>query len=212
MVWVIKIPTAQIISVLQTSAKDLERGLILLEIVTAMGTDIEMLIIKQSTNTHTNMFCDIWLKNTLKLYTKYSPSTTTQLLLLLHGQGVYWPAKLNINMNTNPYSPSKNTSFKGLNEYLLKIHFYDTWPPPLKTNEAKSSITPRIWLSWVEDEVLTTVMTWTPVIPMNAIKQPRMAFLSNFFLRKKKENMAVVMMTPPLEICQTLLATIFKAM
>lgn len=41
--------------------------------------------------------------------------------------------------------------------------------------------------------------------------QPMIAFLSNFFLRKKKENIAVVMMTPPLEICQTLLATMFNA-
>jgi hypothetical protein len=30
-------------------------------------------------------------------------------------------------------------------------------------------------------------------------------------LRKKNEKIAVVIMTPPLEICQTLLATMFKA-
>ena len=205
------IPTAQIIKVLQTSANDLDSGLILFDMVTAIGTDIDMLITKHNINTQASMFWDIWLKNTLKLSTRYSPSTMTQLLLLLHGQGVYCPVKLNISMNTNPYSPSKNTNFKGLSEYLLKIHFYETWPPPLKTREAKRSMTPKIWLSWVEEELLKTVITCTPVIPIKAIKQPRMAFLENFFLRKKKENIAVVMMTPPLEICQTLLATIFKA-
>ena len=61
------------------------------------------------------------------------------------------------------------------------------------------------------DDAFATVMISTPVIPTKAMRQPIMAFLSNFFFKKKKEKRAVVIMTPPREICQTLLATIFKA-
>lgn len=48
-------------------------------------------------------------------------------------------------------------------------------------------------------------------MPTKAMAHPMMAFFSNFFLRKKNEKIAVVIITPPLDICQTLLATIFKA-
>lgn len=69
MVTVITIPTAQIIKVLQTSAKDRDKGFILLEIVTAIGTEIEIDMIRQSTNIQTNMFYAICSKNTPKLST-----------------------------------------------------------------------------------------------------------------------------------------------
>lgn len=39
-------------------------------------------------------------------------------------------------------------------------------------------------------------------IPMNASTQPRIADLVIFLPRKIFENIAVVMMTPPLAICQ----------
>lgn len=42
-----------------------------------------------------------------------------------------------------PYSPSKNTNFNGFKEYLLKIHFYDTRPPPLNTSEANNKTIPK---------------------------------------------------------------------
>lgn len=44
------IPTAQMIKVRQTSAKERDKGLILFEIVTAIGTEIEILIIRQTIN------------------------------------------------------------------------------------------------------------------------------------------------------------------
>lgn len=89
---------------------------------------------------------------------KYSPFTITQFFLSLHGQGMNWPIKLRANMAINPKKPSKNTNFRGLNSYLLKIHFYETKPPPLNMREAKSKITPKIWLSCVDDEALNTVI------------------------------------------------------
>lgn len=50
------IPTSQIIRVLHTSAKDLDKGFILFEIVTAIGTEIEIEIINKRMNIHTNIF------------------------------------------------------------------------------------------------------------------------------------------------------------
>lgn len=76
-------------NVLHTSANERDNGLILFDIVTAIGTEIEMLMIKHTMNTQTNMLSLICAKNTLKLYTKNSPSTTTQLLLSLQGHGTY---------------------------------------------------------------------------------------------------------------------------
>ncbi len=58
------IPTAQIINVLQTSANERDNGLILFEIVTAIGTETDMLMIKHKTKIQTNMFYLIWSKNT----------------------------------------------------------------------------------------------------------------------------------------------------
>jgi len=60
---------------------------------------------------------------------------------------------------------------------LLKIHFYETKPPPLNINEARSKSTPKIWLPCVVEEALTTVIIYTPVIPTNAMIQPIIAFL-----------------------------------
>ena len=54
------------------------------------------------------------------------------------------------------------------------------------------------------------MINYTPVIPKKAIIQPLIAFFSIFFFKKKYENIAVVIITPPLDICHTLLATIFK--
>lgn len=90
---------------------------------------------------------------------------------------MYWPVIHKINITINPYNPSKNTNFNGFKLYLLKIHFYETRPPPLKTNDDKSRITPKIWLYCVEDDELTTATTSTPVIPTNAITHPIIAFL-----------------------------------
>jgi hypothetical protein len=53
---VIIIPKSQMISVLQTSANDLEIGFIFLEIVTAIGTDIAIDRIKQRINIQDNIF------------------------------------------------------------------------------------------------------------------------------------------------------------
>jgi len=53
---VIIIPTAQIINVLQTSARERDNGLILFEIVTAIGTDIEIDTIRQRMNIQTSIF------------------------------------------------------------------------------------------------------------------------------------------------------------
>jgi len=52
----IKIPNNQISKVLQTSAKDLEIGFIFFEIVTAIGTDIEIDTIKQRMNIQESIF------------------------------------------------------------------------------------------------------------------------------------------------------------
>lgn len=95
-------PTAHIMRVLHTSAKDLDIGLILFDIVTAIGTETEILTIRQHTKITTSAFCDIWSKNTLKLSRTYSPSTMTQLLLSLHGQETNWPVKLKISIKTKP--------------------------------------------------------------------------------------------------------------
>lgn len=56
MVTVITIPTAQIIKVRQTSAKERDKGLILFDIVTAIGTETEILMIKQRIKIVNNMF------------------------------------------------------------------------------------------------------------------------------------------------------------
>ena len=48
-------PTAQMMSVLQTSANERDKGLILLEIVTAIGTDTDIETIKQRMKIHTNI-------------------------------------------------------------------------------------------------------------------------------------------------------------
>ena len=54
-------------------------------------------------------------------------------------------------------------------------------------------------------------MIYTPVTPMNAIEHPIIAYLYIFFFKNIDENIAVVIITPPREICHTLLATIFSA-
>lgn len=56
MVIVINIPNIHISNVLQTSAKDLEIGFIFLEIVTAIGTEIEIETIKHNIKIHESMF------------------------------------------------------------------------------------------------------------------------------------------------------------
>jgi hypothetical protein len=64
---VIKIPKSQINNVLQTSASDLEIGFIFFEMVTAIGTDMEIDTIKHKINIQDSMFSLNWVKNTEKL-------------------------------------------------------------------------------------------------------------------------------------------------
>lgn len=47
---------------------------------------------------------------------------------------------------------------------------------------------------------------------MKASEQPSTDDLVNFLLKKIRENIAVVIMTPPLEICQTEPAIKFREM
>lgn len=63
----IKIPKSQINNVLQTSASDLEIGFIFFEMVTAIGTDMEIDTIKHKINIQDSMFSLNWVKNTEKL-------------------------------------------------------------------------------------------------------------------------------------------------
>jgi len=49
-------------------------------------------------------------------------------------------------------------------------------------------------------------------MPAKARAQPKIEDLVNFLLRKILENIAVVIMTPPREICQTDPAIKFKEM
>ncbi len=57
-----------------------------------------------------------------------------------------------------------------------------------------------------------TATTCTLVIPMKARKQPRIDVVLNILLRKILERMAVKMIFPPRDICQTELSTMFRAM
>lgn len=49
-------------------------------------------------------------------------------------------------------------------------------------------------------------------MPMNANEQPSTDALVNFLLKQNLEKIAVVIMTPPLEICQTEPEIKFKEM
>lgn len=55
-VTVIMIPTAQIIKVRHTSANERDKGLILFDIVTAIGTETEILMIRQIMKIQTSIF------------------------------------------------------------------------------------------------------------------------------------------------------------
>ena len=57
---------------------------------------------------------------------------------------------------------------------------------------------------WSDLSALTTVITYTPVIPIKAITHPLIALFSIFFFKKIYENIAVVIITPPLDIWHTL--------
>lgn len=117
-------------------------------------------------------------------------------------------------MTTNPYNPSRNTNFKALSSYLLKIHFSMTNPILLKIIDPRRR---RIPSNYDEtsplDELFEyiTATTCTPVIPTKASTHPKIDVLLNTLLRKKRDRIAVKMMFPPLEICHTELSTIFNA-
>ncbi len=68
MVTVKNIPTAHIINVRHTSANERDNGFIRFDIVTAIGTDTDMLTIRHPTKIPANIFWETWSKNTLKLY------------------------------------------------------------------------------------------------------------------------------------------------
>lgn len=78
----------------------------------------------------------------------------------------------------------------------------------LKISDASKSTTPIICSVTVcydslEPSLKRISNNWTTVIPIKAIEQPKTADLVNFLLRKIRENIAVVTMTPPRDICQT---------
>lgn len=60
--------TAQIITVLHTSASDRDIGLITLDIVTANGTEMPIVIVKPTIKSSKVVFFDICSKKTGKLY------------------------------------------------------------------------------------------------------------------------------------------------
>lgn len=93
---------------------------------------------------------------------------------------------------------------------MLKIIFSEINVIVLKTKEISRSTIPSSFKlvdeSPDEDsfsEESKTSKTWTRVIPMKVSEQPTIAALVSFLLRKILEKMAVVIMTPPLEICHT---------
>jgi hypothetical protein len=56
-----------------------------------------------------------------------------------------------------------------------------------------------------------TATTCTPVIPAKASTHPKIEVLLKTLFRKKRDRIAVKIMLPPREICQTELSTMFRA-
>ena len=128
---------------------------------------------------------------------------------------MYWNPIVRGTNTNNPYTPYKNTTFKGLISYLLKIHFSAIRVILLNTIDATSN---KIPISCVDalsppspPSAYSTATNCTLVMPRKAMKHPRTAPLWNTRLRKQAERRAVVMILPPLEICQTELSTILRA-
>jgi len=133
-------------TVLQTSARARETGLITLDIVTARGTEMLMESTSPMLNNRSNVFLDSCSKNTGKLYMCNVPSWFKHLALMLSmsGQGATLNIPQSMLMLATPTNPYKYTILRGWMIYLLNSIFYTMYAPVVKNNDSSSSITPII--------------------------------------------------------------------
>ena len=109
----------------------------------------------------------------------------------------------------NAYIPYRNTIFRGWIMYLLNNIFSTIRATDVNMNDAINRIIPIIcsvveWIAWeLSSFDSKTSNIWTNVMPIKARVHPSIDDFVKFLRKHSLENIAVAIIVPPLDICQT---------